>query len=44
MNQEQRFFAALAAIRSYGTRGPYLTLYDAAGTVLVKLIARVRMP
>jgi heat shock protein HslJ len=43
MNQEQKFFAALAAIRSYRTRGPYLMLYDAAGTVLVKLIARVRM-
>jgi heat shock protein HslJ len=43
MNQEQKFFAALAATRSYRTRGPYLMLYDAAGTVRVKLIARVRM-
>ena len=43
MNQEQKFFAALAATRSYRTRGPYLMLYDAAGAVRVKLIARVRM-
>jgi putative lipoprotein len=43
MSQEQKFFAALAAIRSYRTQGPYLMLYDAAGTVRVKLIARVRM-
>jgi META domain len=28
----------------YRTRGPYLMFYDAAETVLVKLIARVRMP
>jgi putative lipoprotein len=43
MSQEQKFFAALAAIRSYRTQGPYLMLYDAAGTVRVKLIARVRV-
>jgi putative lipoprotein len=42
MNQERKFFAALAATRSYRTGGPYLMLYDGAGTLLVKLIARVR--
>jgi putative lipoprotein len=43
MNQEQKFFDALAATRLYRTRGPYLMLYDDAGTVRVKLIARVRV-
>jgi putative lipoprotein len=43
MHQQQKFFDALAATRSYRTRGPYLMLYDAAGTARVKLIARVRM-
>jgi putative lipoprotein len=38
MNQEARFFAALAGVRSTRIEGPFLLLYSADGTQLVKLI------